>query len=104
MDMALHLGMTESGVRQSMTERELLRWEMYANRRMLPWRRMELLIAQVSLVVAKSQGGAKNATLEDFLFEPDPIDAEIDEDGDALPDATDLAAFFGAVIVPRNKD
>ena len=100
MDLALHLGMTEAGLRRAMSERELLRWGQYAQRRMLPWRRVELLLAQIALVTAKAMGAAKDATLEDFLFDPAPIDAERDEDGDALPDANDIAAFFGAVVVP----
>lgn len=101
MDLALHLGMTEGGLRRSMTEDELQRWGQYVQRRMLPWRRVELLLAQVALVVAKTMGGAKDATLEDFLFDPPPIDAATDDDGDAIPDADDIAAFFGAVIVPK---
>jgi hypothetical protein len=101
MDMALHLGMTEAGLRHAMTEQELQRWGWYAERRMLPMRRIELLLAQVSLVVAKAMGGVKDASLEDFLFDPDPVGDESDEDGDALPTADDIAAFFGGVIVKR---
>lgn len=102
MDMALHLGMTEAGLRHAMTEQELRRWGWYAERRMLPMRRIELLLAQIALAVAKAMGGATDATLEDFLFDPEPIGGETDEDGDALPDADDIAAFFGGVIVKKD--
>jgi hypothetical protein len=101
MDLALHLGMTEAGLRRAMSERELQRWGQYVQRRMLPWRRMELLLAQIALVVAKTMGGAKDAALDDFLFDPPPLDAELDDDGDAVPDAADLAAFFGATVVTK---
>lgn len=84
-----------------MSEGELSRWARYAGRRMLPWRRVELLLAQVALVVARTMGGANEVTLDDFLFDPPPLDAELDDDGDVVPDVADLAGFFGATIVTK---
>lgn len=101
MDLALEMGMTADGLLRSMSARELEAWRAYSARKMLPQRRIEIYLAQIAMWVAKAFGGAKDATLDDFMFDPDPIDAESDEDGDAVPDAGDLAAFFGAVVVPR---
>ena len=66
MDLALEMGMTAAGLSRAMTERELMQWQSYAARRMLPMRRLELYLAQIALVVVKAAGGAKNATLADL--------------------------------------
>jgi hypothetical protein len=63
--------MTEEGLLRSMTEAELQRWIRYAGRHQLPLRRLELMIAQLSTVVARSFG-AKDAKVSDFMLrEPD---------------------------------
>ena len=67
MDLALHLGMTTDHMTQSMTEGELNRWARYASTRGLPLKRIEVLLAQVSLQVAR-MGGAKNLKVEDFML------------------------------------
>lgn len=104
MDLALHLGMTEAGVRRSMTERELQRWALYQSRRMLPMRRLELQLAQVSLVVARALGGNTTATLQDFLFDPAPEDLDDDDVGEEL-DAETIATMLGdAKVIYINKD
>jgi hypothetical protein len=102
MDLALHLGMTEAGLRKAMSARELSRWANRAERYGLPLRRIELLLAQIALVIAKTMGSAKDVTLDDFLFDPPPLDADFDEDGDVVMDAADLAAAFGAVLVRKD--
>lgn len=94
MDLALHMGMTTAGLRRAMTERELREWQAYAARRMLPQRRIELYLAQIALVVAKASGGAKDAALADFLF--DPEDEAPESGADALEQAKE---FFG--FAPR---
>jgi len=71
---------------------EFTLWQRYAARRMLPWRRMELYLAQVSLTAAKAMGGAKEATLADFLLDPP-------EDEEEQGDADDAQAFFA--FAPR---
>ena len=53
MSLALHLGMTEEGLLRSMTEAELHRWMQFAGRHQLPLRRMELMFAQLSMVIAR---------------------------------------------------
>ena len=77
MNLALHLGMTEEGLLRSMTEAELHRWMLFAGRHQLPLRRMELMIAQLSMVIARF-AGSKNAKAADFLLrapEEEPEDA-----------------------------
>lgn len=68
-----------------MTEREFGDWQIYASRRMLPWRRIELQLAQLSQIVAATMGGVKNSKLSDYLFDPED---------DAEPSAEDEAEFF----------
>ena len=101
MDLALELGMTEGALRRSMTENELRSWQVYAAKRMLPTRRMEMLLAQIAQIVHASVGGAKDRSLADYLF--DPVET-IGDQGDLEPDLDDLAEFFGAEIVRVDKD
>jgi hypothetical protein len=68
MDLAMHLGMTTDHMTQSMTEAELNRWARYASSHGLPYKRIEVLLAQVSLLIAKTMGGAKNVKVEDFML------------------------------------
>ena len=91
MDLALHLGMTAGELEQKMSAVEFSLWQRYANRRMLPWRRMEMYLAQVAHAVSGMAGG--DSTLSDFLFDP-PEDVAVD--GDA---ANDAVAFFS--FAPR---
>lgn len=98
MDLALHMGMTAGGLSRAMSERELMDWQRYAARRMLPMRRIELYLAQIAMVAAKAMGGAKDAKLSDFLFDPEP-DAEPEDIEEASVD--EAKAFFG--FSPRKK-
>jgi hypothetical protein len=59
--------MTEEGLLRSMTEEELHRWIQYAGRHQLPLRRLELMIAQLSAVIARF-AGSKDARVADFLL------------------------------------
>jgi hypothetical protein len=57
-----------------MTEAELNKWGLLARRRGLPWQRIELLLAQLTLIVARTMGGAKNAKVDDFMLkEPEEL-------------------------------
>lgn len=70
---------------------------------MLPQRRLELLLAQVSLVLAKIMGGDKTSTLSDFLFDPKNADAdELTGTGEA--DLKDLAELLGATVYRSRRD
>lgn len=68
MDLALHLGGSVESLTRSMTEAELQQWALYAQKRSLPFARLELLLAQLSMIVARTMGGAKNAKVEDFML------------------------------------
>ena len=37
---------------------------------MLPQRRLELYLAQIAMLIAKTMGGAQNVRLTDFMFDP----------------------------------
>ena len=63
---------------------DLQLYQRYTARRGFPGRRVELLLAQVALVLA-SVNGNHDAELADFLFDP----AEPD-----TPDSRDLGGFF----------
>ena len=63
MDLALELGMTVHHLKCVMTERELVMWQHYADKKLLPTRRMEFYLAQVARSLS---GGA----LKDYLLRP----------------------------------
>lgn len=78
-----------------MTEAELQRWTVYAGRSGLPLRRLELMLAQVSLLIAQTMGGAKDARLKDYMLkEPDELPANVTR-------IEDKRKAFG--FNPRNK-
>lgn len=88
MDLALQLGDRDI---TDMPERDFQLWVRYANRRMLPWRRVELYLGRIALLIAQTMGGAKDAVLADYLFDPEE-EIEID--------SRNAAEFFG--YAPRN--
>lgn len=67
MSLALHLGMPVDLMLRSMTDAEFRRWMVYAGRRQLPLARIELLLAQLAMVVAR-MGGSKKAKVADFML------------------------------------
>jgi hypothetical protein len=69
MDLALHLGGSVESLTRSMTEAELQRWALYSQKRSLPFARLEIMLAQLSMLVARTMGGAKNAKVEDFMLQ-----------------------------------
>lgn len=96
MDLALHLGGTVEELDHKMSGVEFYLWQKYAAARMLPWRRMELYMAQLAQIVAVTMGGAKDTRLADYLFDPedeteDPAVAfgfaphNFETDGEELP-------------------
>jgi hypothetical protein len=87
-------------------ERELIRLWTDRNRRQLPHRRIELLLANIARLIDARLGGAENTRVADYLF--DPVDNDNEADDDAPPGATptdaqadQVAAFFG--FNPANK-
>lgn len=100
MDLAAQLGVTADGLARTMTETEFVEWQHYANKRMLPQRRLELYLAQIAMLIAAHMGGVKNAKLSDYMF--DPSSDDIDDDGTGEASVEEAAAFFG--FNPRNKE
>lgn len=66
---------------RDMPAQDLAHYQRYTARRLFPGRRLELLLANLALVLARVNGN-DSARLEDFLFDPPP-----DEDTPA-PGAT----------------
>jgi hypothetical protein len=74
MDLALARSCSIRELEATTTERELLLWQIYDRRRVLPHRRAELHAAQIAHQIAMSRG-AKNVSFDDFLFKPRTQDA-----------------------------
>jgi hypothetical protein len=70
LDLAATLGTSADELARTLTETELSDWQAYAHRRMLPQRRLELYLAQIAMLIAKTMGGAQNVRLTDFMFDP----------------------------------
>ena len=66
-DLALELGVSLASL-DRMSEREFRQWVAYANKRLLPSRRLEAYLAQVCSVVAQCAGNSE-MKLSDFLLE-----------------------------------
>ena len=77
---------------------DLQLYERYTRRRGFPARRVELLLAQVALVLAQVNGN-KETRLADFLMDPPPDPDPTEEPEE--PDAEAVARHFG--FNPRNK-
>lgn len=75
-----------------MTQAEFGRWLTYASKRALPTRRIELLLAQIAMLIARTMGGVTDTTIKDYLFDP-PEQAVVDLDA--------ARQFFG--YRPRKK-
>lgn len=54
-----------------MTHREFVGWQRYAARKLLPTRRMHIMLAQLAKLIAQTMGNRPEATIEDFLLEPE---------------------------------
>lgn len=69
MDLALAFGVPHETLARQMTEREFRSWARYAQQRVLPWRRMEIMLAQIPWCIARVMGGNDAAKLADFLID-----------------------------------
>lgn len=96
MELALHLGGSAESLTRSMTESELQRWTVYARRHSFPFRRLELMLAQLSTMVARG-AGAKNVKVEDFMLK-EPEDDELPANVTRLEVARKAFGF-----APRNR-
>lgn len=91
------LGMSTHALAHSLTEDELQDWRHYAAHRMLPQRRIELLLAQIAQLIAAYCGRVPNTRLQDYLFDPQPDHAP---SGTGSPE--ELHRFFD--FQPRRKE
>jgi hypothetical protein len=88
------------GQLRSMTAADLALYQRYTARRMFPGRRIEKLLAQVSMVLAQVNG--HKARLADYLFDPPDDD---DEDGPKVtPDEVASALNFTPRKRPPRQD
>lgn len=71
--------MGADGLARTLTEAEFTDWQTYARHRMLPQRRIEMLLAQIALVLVRVNGN-QHAKLADFLFDPQPAGGRLSED------------------------
>lgn len=97
MDIALELGQPVGVLSRRMPLAELLDWQAYTRKRLLPSRRVEFYLAQIALLIAQTMGGARNAKLTDFLLEPQPQQV-VTVDDDQLEHLIEAFDFK-----PRNK-
>jgi hypothetical protein len=74
MELALNLGWPAELLSKSMTAAELDGWAKYASRIPLPHKRMEIMLAQLSLLIARTMGGAKNVSVKDFMLALPDVD------------------------------
>ena len=93
--------MTAGALARALPEREFVDWQRYAARRMLPTRRMEVHLAQISALIAQTMGGSKDSKMSDFLFDPQDIGPEEGEDSPE-EDLQTAVKFFG--FKPRNVE
>ena len=100
MELALNLGMPAERLAREMTEREFQDWYRFAREHVLPFRRVELYLAQVSWAVARFMGGNKNAKISDFMIEFGQREPEPETDGDDDDLDAAKAAF---AFAPRKK-
>lgn len=68
--MAFELGRTPQELKETLLASDYDLIGHYTNKRYLPSRRIELQLARVCQLIAQTMGGAKNAKLSDFLFDP----------------------------------
>lgn len=71
---------------------------------MLGQRRLEILLAQLTLYVASAWGGSKDATLGDFLSVLEPVAPDEDFGDDGPLDVNEQRAAFGFNPRQRHKD
>ena len=67
-----------------MPAQDLAHYQRYTARRLFPGRRVELLLANLARVLAQVNGN-KNVSLEDFLFDPPPLDEDTPAPGATGP-------------------
>lgn len=68
-DLALAFGEQVPALKRRMSEREFARWSRYAAQKGMPWRRIEVQLARIAMLIDLGLGGAKRARLRDYMGE-----------------------------------
>jgi hypothetical protein len=93
--LSLELGIPEEELAARLTNRSFRRYQHYAARHMLPTRRIQMQIAQLTMWSALAAG--KEGSISDYLFEP--RDEEPQE-----ADPEQARAFFGFNPVQKRTE
>src|SRR5262249_34982861 len=104
MDLALELGMTKNELSLRMTEGELQGWMRYGVKRSFPTRRVEMYLAQLAMVVARSAGA--EVKLGDFILDfdiRDMLDVKKEEEEEEFTVEEVQQAFKFAPRMKRKK-
>jgi hypothetical protein len=84
MDLALALGRTVEELEDSLSDAEWNLWLRYSGRKGLPFRRLEMHLAQIALTAGIYAGQVRPETpLQTFLIDPPQLE---DEDAEELED------------------
>ncbi len=75
-DLSFQLGIPKHELVHRLPQRDYWMYMHYGAKRLLPWQRIETHLAQISMLIAKTMGGASKATLNDFLFNVEPTIAD----------------------------
>ncbi len=93
LDLSFELGIPEEELSDRLTEQSFRLYQEYAERKLLPTRRLQLQLARIAHVSAQVGGANQSLNLSDFLFDPEPWVAEDDLE----------AAKVAFDFKPRNK-
>jgi len=95
MDLALELGMPAQQLRAVMTERELTDWMVYAAKKLLPTRRIEIYLARIAQAMA---GGQLSEWLLDEALKPPALAA-----GDGAAALGSIAGGVGVRVLGKKR-
>ncbi len=96
MDLALHFGMPVSALSQDLTERELGLWAAYDRVKGLPFHRLELMLATLTLWTTRVWGSAEYK-IDDFLLDHRKVWSKREDTADTA--AAAIGSIAGGVKV-----
>ena len=81
-----------------MSEREFGAWSKYASQKGMPWKRIEIQLARIAMLLDLGLGGAQRARLADYMGESlqELIVGKADTLADDIEDA-----FGGGLVIKR---
>lgn len=88
-DLAFEFGCTPSELSARLSLSDFALLQEYADHKCLPHQRTELMLAQLTALVARTMGGDNTAKAQDYLiYRRETVDQP-------EPDAEEVAAYFG---------